>query len=273
MSPHSYREQDFEDHVAEHLTASGYRLLPSSTYDKDLVLIPGELIAFVKATQPDEYDRLQKQYGADTDRNLCLRVSREITKYGTLHVLRKGVKDRGVKIRLVYFRPSSGLNPEHHARYQKNRFAVVRQLQYSKQNTNELDLALFVNGIPVITAELKNSLTGQFVANAMKQYKQDRDPREPLFRFGRCLAHFAVGNEEVFFTTQLAKDGTRFFPFNRGSPGGGAGNPVNPTGHATAYLWEDTWQPDTLLDLLSNYLHAQTETEKVYDSGSQLPHA
>ena len=157
MSVMSYREQDFEDHIAEHLTASGYRLLPSPAYDKDLVLIPEELIAFVKATQPDDYDRLQKQYGADTDRNLCLRISREITKYGTLHILRKGIRDRGAKIRLVYFRPSSGLNPEHHARYQKNRFTVVRQLQYSKQNTNELDLALFVNGIPIITSRMKFS--------------------------------------------------------------------------------------------------------------------
>ena len=265
MSAMSYQERDFEDHIAENLTASGYRLLPSGAYDKDLVLIPEELIAFVQATQPDEYDRLRKQYGEDTDRNLCLRVSREIARYGTLHVLRKGIKDRGVGIRLVYFRPSSALNPDHHVRYRKNRFAVVRQLQYSKQNTNELDLALFVNGIPVVTAELKNSLTGQFVANAVKQYKQDRDPKEPLFHFARCLAHFAVGNEEVFFTTRLAKDRTHFLPFNRGAPDGGAGNPVNPRGHATHYLWEDVWQPDTLLDLLSNYLHIQTETEKVYD--------
>ena len=265
MTPTTYTEQDFEQHIAERLLASGYRLLPPAGYDRGLVLIPDELIGFIKDTQPDEYDRLHKQYGADTDRNLCLRISKEIQKYGTLHVLRKGVKDRGVKLRLVYFRPSSGLNPEHLARYRRNRFAVVRQLMYSKQTADELDLALFVNGIPIITAELKNSLTGQFFGNAVKQYKQDRDPKEPLFHFGRALVHFAVGNEEASFTTQLAKDATRFFPFNRGTADGGAGNPVNPTGHATAYLWEDIWQPDTLLDLLSNYLHEQTTSERVYD--------
>jgi type I restriction enzyme R subunit len=265
MSPTTYKEADFEAHIADSLVRSGYRLLPPAAYDRDLVLLPDELIGFLRDTQPDEYEKLHQQYGADTDRNLCLRISREIAKHGTLEVLRKGVKDRGVKLRLVYFRPSSDLNPEHLARYRKNRFAVVRQLMYSKQTTDELDLALFVNGLPVVTAELKNSLTGQFVGNAVKQYRQDRDPKEPLFHFGRTLVHFAVGNEEAFFTTRLAGAKTRFFPFNRGTPEGGAGNPVNPTGHATAYLWEDVWRPDTLLDLLGNYLHRQTTTERIYD--------
>ena len=113
MSTKRYREEDFEDHIAGHLTTSGYHLLPTSAYDKSLVLLPEEIIAFVKATQPDAYDRLQAQYGDDTDRNLALRVARETERYGTLHVLRKGVKDRGVQLRLVYFRPASGLNPEH----------------------------------------------------------------------------------------------------------------------------------------------------------------
>ena len=265
MTPTGYKEQDFEAHIADALVSSGYRLLPPAAYDRELVLLPDELIGFLKDTQPDEYDRLHSQYGAATDRNICLRISKEIAKHGTLHVLRKGVKDRGVKLRLVYFRPSSDLNPEHLARYRKNRFAVVRQLMYSAHTNDELDLALFVNGIPVVTAELKNSLTGQFVGNAVKQYKQDRDPKEPLFHFGRALVHFAVGNEEAFFTTRLAGERTRFFPFNRGTADGGAGNPVNPTGHATAYLWEDVWRPDTLLDLLGNYLHIQVTSERVYD--------
>ena len=266
MSTQSYREANFEDHVAQGLTASGYRLLPPEAYDRDLVLIPEELVAFVRATQPDEYDRLHAQYGAETDRNLALRVSREVARRGTLSVLREGVKDRGVRLRLVFFRPSSGLNPEHERQYRANRFAVVRQLRFSKTNEKSLDLGLFVNGLPVVTAELKNSLTGQFVAEAIKQYKTDRDPREPLFHFGRCLAHFAVGNEEAAYTTRLRKDRTFFLPFNRGTEDGGAGNPVNARGHQTAYLWEDTWRPDTLLDLLANYLHVQTSVERVYDA-------
>ena len=269
MSAKSYREEDFERHIVGHLTTSGYHLLPSSAYDKDLALLPEEVIAFVKATQPEAYDRLRAQYGADTDRNLALRVSREVARHGTLHVLRKGVKDRGVRLRLVYFRPASALNPEHAARYRQNRFAVVPQLRYSKRNENALDLTLFVGGLPVFTAELKNSLTGQFVTNAVKQYRRDRDPREPLFQFERCLAHFAVGNEEASYTTRLAGSKTFFLPFNKGSEDGGAGNPVNPAGHATHYLWEDVWQPDTVLDLLANYLHVQTETERVYDPGKE----
>src|SRR5690606_33306164 len=178
------------------LLASGYASRPSAAYDKDLCLLADEVIAFVRDTQPDEYDRLKAQYGASTDRNLLARLAREIARRGTLDVLRKGIKDRGVKIRLVYFRPSSGMNPEHLALYGKNRFAVVRQLRYSKQDVHDaLDMALFLNGLPVATAELKNSLTGQFVENAIKQYRKDRDPKEPLFHFKRCLVHFAVGNE------------------------------------------------------------------------------
>lgn len=265
MSTQRYTEASFEDHVVGHLMATGTTLLPPEAYDRDLVLLPAEVVAFVRATQPDEYQRLHDQYGADTDPNLVLRVSREVARRGTLAVLRDGVRDRGVRLQLVYFRPSSGLNPEHERQYLANRFAVVRQLRYSRQNENALDLGLFVNGLPVVTAELKNALTGQFASHAVKQYKQDRDPREPLFHFGRCLAHFAVGNEEAWYTTRLAKDKTFFLPFNQGTESGGAGNPPNPDGHATAYLWEDTWQPDTLLRLLAGYLHLQTTTERVYD--------
>lgn len=261
MAVKHYTEQDFEDHIEGHLLASGYIRRHRDDYDKDLCLLPEEAVAFIKATQPKEYEKLQKQYGPDTDRNLCLRLSGEVRKWGTLRVLRKGIKDRGAKFRLVYFRPSSGMNPEHHRRYGQNRFAVVRQLKYSKKNENSLDLALFVNGLPIITAELKNSLTGQFVENAVKQYKKDREPKEPLFRFKRCLVHFAVGNEKVFMTTRLAGTKTIFLPFNKDTE-----NPVNPNGHKTAYLWEDIWQKDTLLNLLQNYLHVQQITEKVYDS-------
>ena len=134
------------------------------------------------------------------------------------------------------------------------------------RNDNSLDLALFVNGIPWATAELKNSATGQTVRHAVKQYERDRSPKEPLFAFGRTLAHFAVGNEEVKYTTRLRGAKTYFLPFDKGTADGGRGNPPNPDGHATHYLWEDVWAPDTVLDLLQNYLHLQTSTEKVWDA-------
>src|SRR5690606_30548152 len=152
-------------------------------YDKTLCLIPDEVVAFLKATQYDAWEALERQYGADTERNVLGRIAREIERWGTLHVLRNGVKDRGQKLRLCYFKPSSRLNPDHLALYRQNRFGVVRQLRYSKENENSLDLVLFLNGLPLVTAELKNSLTGQTVEDAKRQYQEDRPAKEPLFRF------------------------------------------------------------------------------------------
>ncbi len=265
MTPQSYLEKDFEEHIEEHLLDSNYHKRLPEDYDKDLYLIPDEVIHFIKSSQPDEYENLVKQYGNATPQKICYRLSEEIKKWGTLHVLRKGFKDRGQKLRFAFYKPSSGMNPDHRRLYGLNRFSIVRQLKYSKRNENSLDITIFLNGIPIITAELKNSLTGQFVEQAIKQYKNDRDPKEPLFHFKRCLVHFAVGNEKVFMTTRLQGGQTRFLPFNLDTE-----NPVNPDGHKTAYLWEDILQPDTLLDLINNYLHIQRNTEKYYDKNRGL---
>jgi type I restriction enzyme R subunit len=253
-------ERKFEEHIEEQLLNSGYHKRRLEDYDKDLCLIPEEVIQFIQATQPKEYEKLQRQYGAETSNKLCYRLSKEIRNKGALHVLRKGIKDRGAMFRLAYYKPASGMNPEHQILYEKNRFSVVRQLRYSKKTENSLDLAIFLNGIPIITAELKNSLTGQIVDDAIKQYQTDRDPREPLFMFKRCLVHFAVGNEKVFMSTKLQGESTRFLPFNKDTE-----NPVNPNGHKTAYLWEDILQPDTLLNMINDYLHIHTKTEKYWD--------
>ena len=148
------------------------------------------------------------------------RLSREIGRRGALDVLRNGVKDSGCKFRLAYFRPASGLNEELQRLHAANLFAVVRQFRFSEQGEESLDLALFLNGIPIFTAELKNPLNGQDVEDAIRQYQYDRDPREPLFAYGRCLAHFAVDPELVFVTTLLAGLATRFLPFNQGRFGG-----------------------------------------------------
>ena len=260
----TYTETDFESHIEAQLKQSGYRSLPRADYDKNLCLIPHEVLQFIQATQPKEYQKLRRQYGAETPGKLRLRISKVIERDGVLEVLRQGVKDRGCTFALTYFRPSSGLNPDHEQRYAQNRFTLIRQLKYSGRNENSLDMVLFLNGLPLVTMELKNSLTGQVVTDAEKQYRVDRDPREPLFRFKRCLVHFAVGNEKVSMTTHLEGAETRFFPFNQGVE-----NPVNPDGHKVAYLWEDILQPDNLMDLINNFIHEQEVTDTAYNIGHE----
>ncbi len=260
----TYTERNFEEHIEAHLLSSGYHAVSPSEYDKERCLLPAEMLAFIQATQAQAYEKLEKQYGSEAPEKIAFRLARELTKRGALDVLRKGIKDRGATLHFAYFKPASGMNPDHERLYRENRFAVVRQLKYSQKNENSIDMALFLNGIPIITAELKNSLTGQFVAEAVKQYKKDRKPEgEPLLAFQRCLVHFAVGNEEVQMTTHLRGDKTRFLPFNKDTV-----NPVNPNGHKSHYLWEEIWQPATLLELIQNYLHLQKNIEKVYDPNS-----
>ena len=256
----TYTEENFEEHIEAHLKQSGYRSLQSSLYNKSLCLIPNETLQFIQDTQLKEYQKLERQHGEDTPQKLTLRISSQIKSRGVLDVLRKGIKDRGCSFDLTYFRPSSGMNPTHKKLYNQNRFSLIRQLHYSQRNEKSLDMVLFLNGLPLVTMELKNSLTGQTVTDAEKQYRTDRDPREPLFQFKRCLVHFAVGNEKVSMTTHLQADGTRFFPFNKDIE-----NPVNPDGHKTAYLWEDILQPDNLMELINNFIHEQETTEKVYN--------
>ena len=256
----TYTETDFEEHIEAHLNQSGYRSLPSASCNKELCLIPSETLRFIQMTQLEMYQKLERQDDGDTPDKLLDRVSREIENRGVLDVLRKGVKDRGCHFNLTYFLPSSGMNPDHQKLYDQNRFSLIRQLKYSERNEKSLDMTLFLNGLPLVTMELKNSLTGQTVTEAEKQYRTDRDPREPLFKFKRCLVHFAVGNEKVSMTTHLRGSKTRFFPFNKGIE-----NPVNPEGHKTTYLWEDILQPDNLMALINNFIHEQETTEKVYD--------
>jgi len=265
MTPQKYTEQNFEEHIEEYLLDSGYKKRLPEEYNKDMCLIFEDVLGFIKATQPKEYENVEKQYGAETDEKLLYDLTNQIHKNGTLDVLRKGFKDRGQRFRFAYFKPASGMNPEHERLYSQNRFTLVRQLKYSNRNENSVDMVIFLNGLPIISMELKNSLTGQFVEQAIKQYKHDRDPRELFFQFKRVLVHFAVGNEKVYMATRLSCDKTRVLPFNLDTD-----NPVNPKGHKTAYLWEDILQPDTLLDLISNYLCVQVNKEKYYDKQKGL---
>jgi type I restriction enzyme, R subunit len=244
----------------------GYRRRLPEEYDRTLCLIQRDAVDFVLATQPKEWRRLSEHYGDAVRERFIKRLASEIERRGSLGVLRSGLKDSGVKFRLAYFRPSSGLNPETQRLHAGNLFAVARQLRYSTRNEKSLDLVLFLNGIPIFTAELKNPLTGQEVENAIRQYKTDRDPREPLFAYGRVLAHFAVDPDLVYVTTHLAGPETRFLPFNRGKFGGAGNPPVPPTrpGYATAYLWEETWARDSVLDLIRQFIH---EVEEEDDRG------
>src|SRR5947208_3030837 len=245
------------------VTHGGYHKRKSEDYDRALCLIPGEVLDFIYVTQPKEWEKFKKQYGADAREKLFQRLSSELRNRGTLDVLRKGIKANGCKFQLAYFHPSSGLNETLQKLYSANIFSEVRQLRYSERNQNSLDLVLFLNGLPIFTAELKNPFTGQNVENAIQQYREDRDPREPLFAFGRCLAHFAVDPDLVYMTSHLEGPKTIFLPFNLGR-NGGAGNPPSWQGFATAYLWESIWARSSVLNLVQHFIQ---EVEELDDKG------
>ena len=242
----------------------GYHKRRTEDYDRALGLIPRDVVDFVVATQPREWAKLRQHHGTAVAEQFVKRLSSEIGRRGALDVLRNGVKDSGCRFQLAYFRPASGLNEETQRLYQANLFSVVRQLRYSTASDDSVDLVLFLNGIPIFTAELKNPLTGQTVEDAIRQYKTDRDPREPLFGYGRCLAHFAVDPDLVYVTTHLDGARTRFLPFNQGRFGGAGNPPVPPTrpGYATSYLWEQTWARDSVLDLVRRFIHEVEEEDE-----------
>ena len=258
-------EQGFESYICDWLLSpGGYDTVKVGTaqgsqpdFDPVLALDTGELFTFIGATQIDAWNQLLISYGGDPDKaqkGFANRLAKELDARGTVDVLRHGVVDLGVTIRLAFFRPASGLTPALLERYGKNRLTVTRQLPYAAGSTKTVDLCLFVNGIPVATAELKNPLTGQGIDEAIAQYRSDRDPANPLLR--RAIVHFAVDPERVAMTTRLAGKSTRFLPFNRGYELG-AGNPPNPNGHRTAYLWQRVWQRDAWLDLLNHFIHVE----------------
>ena len=242
----------------------GYHQRRPENYDRALCLLSDDVLDFVLATQPKQWQRLSQHHGAEVRARFLKRLSSEIERRGALDVLRRGVKDMGCSFRLAYFRPASGLNEETRRLHAANFFAVARQVRYSTRNEKSLDMVLCLNGIPIFTAELKNPLTGQTVEDAIRQYKTDRDPREPLLAYGRCLAHFAVDTELVYVTTHLVGPKTRFLPFNQGRFGGAGNPPVPPTqdGYATAYLWEETWARDSVLDLVRQFIHEVEEEEE-----------
>jgi len=240
---------------------TGYTAGSAQDYDRAHAVDVPLLFAFLRDTQPEAFKKLaMSEDPKDINRlKFLARLSSEIGKRGVIDVLRKGVEHGPVRFNLFYGTPSPG-NAKAEALHAQNRFSITRQLAYSTDETKRaLDLALFINGLPIATFELKNSLTKQTVEDAVEQYKRDRDPRERLFEFGRCVVHFAVDDGEVRMCPELRSKGSWFLPFNKGY-NDGAGNPPNPQGLKTDYLWKDVLTPAGLTNILENY--AQIVEEK-----------
>lgn len=240
---------------------TGWILGDPRHYDRSACVDLVQLRAFVMATQPEAADKLSLVHDTPTRRQFLARLEKEVAKRGVIDVLRKGLDHGPVHLDLFYGTPSPG-NAKAAERFACNRFSVTRQLAYSRDQTRlALDLGLFINGLPIATFELKNSLTKQTVEDAVEQYRRDRDAREPLFAFGRCVVHFAVDDSQVRFCTELKGPASWFLPFNKGY-NDGAGNPPNPAGLKTAYLWEEVLTPRGLTDILENYAQIVEETDR-----------
>lgn len=229
-------------------------------YDRDLCSIGETVLDFIKSTQEKEYQKLYDQFQNQTDSHILKTLDKTIIQRGIIDTLRKGIQTRGCSFDLVYFKPKSSLNNEHRQIYSSNKFTCVRQLHYSKQNHNSIDMVLFLNGIPIITMELKNQLTGQNYKNSEYQYKHDRDPKEKLLSFKRCLVHFCVDTDVVTMTTKLDNGKTKFLPYNKGIT-----NPVVEGNYRTEYLWNEILTPDSLLEIIENFVLLSVETEKEWD--------
>jgi type I restriction enzyme R subunit len=259
-------EKLLEDEIAEHLVGQGgYRCCKLGTdpqlrqeFDARLGLDTRELFAFIEETQRLVWEQLVKAHGGDDQlarQRFLHRLVQQLDERGTVEVLRHGVRDQNVEIRLSYRKPAFGLAPELVAHYDANRLTVTRQLPFEPDSNRTLDLCLFLNGIPVATAELKNHLTGQNIEHAIEQYRNDRDPKNVTLG-RRALVHFGVDPDAVAMTTRLEGRSTRFLPFNLGY-NLGKGNPPNPTGHKTSYLWECVWARDAWLDILHRFIHVE----------------
>jgi type I restriction enzyme R subunit len=266
-----HKEIRFEVEICQHLAAHGWLYADgdAASYDKARALLPADVLAWVQTTQPDAWKTLEKNHGATAAETLLARLRDQLDQRGTLDVLRHGIELLGLRqpLKLAEFKPALAINPDILARYAANRLRVVRQVKYSIHNENSLDLALFLNGVPVATAELKTDFT-QSIGDAIDQYRFDREPRpkgqnaEPLLSFPNgALVHFAVSNSEVAMVTKLDGPATRFLPFNLGHDGG-AGNPPNASGHRTAYLWEKIWARESWLEILGRYLIARRDPKK-----------
>ena len=255
-------EKAFEDLIEEAFLSAGYTQGSNRDFDAELALDTEQLWAFLEATQSTELDKLRVR--ANWQRIVLERLSRKVKKDGILTVLKKGLRIDDAHLKLLYRLPYNTLNPEVERLFEANIFSVTRQVHFSNVTPmDSVDMVLFINGLPIVTMELKQPWKGQTVYHARKQY-QARDHREPLFQFRRCLVHFAVDTDEVYMTTRLSGKSTYFLPFSKGD-GHGRGNPVNPAGHKTAYLWDEVLERRSLTNIIEHF--AKLVNEKDEETG------
>jgi type I restriction enzyme R subunit len=257
-------ENTFETAIVESLIENGgYVIGKSNEYSSDLGFFKKDILLFLQNSQPKKWEKLLAIHENEVENRVLQRLYKELDLRGALDVLRNGFTDYGVRFQMGFFKPASGLNPDALDLYDKNILKIYRQVYFSKQNTNSVDLVIALNGIPVATFELKNQFTGQNVNNALKQYSTSRDNRELLFAFKkRTLVHFAVDQDEVFMTTKLEGNKTFWLPFNKGF-NNGKGNPPNQNGYRTQYLWEEILIKDSWLEIIQSFIHLQTEEIEV----------
>src|SRR5947207_3363996 len=228
MTSVTHSELAFEDVIEQGLLTSGYITVDRAGFDRERAIFPALVLDFIRETQPKEWAKLEALHGPRTGEQIIGDLCKWMDTNGSLATLRHGFKCYGRTLRVAFFKAAHELNPELEARYTANRLELTRQLRFSPRSEKSLDVTLSLNGIPIVTVELKNPLTGQTIEDARRQYKQDRDPHEPIFEFKRrTLVHFAVDTESVLMNTRLAGTATHFFPFNKGCDGG-EGNPPDP---------------------------------------------
>ncbi len=264
-------EKGLEAHIAHYLSnENGYLLRANTAYDNVVCLDRGLLFQFLEATQPKAVAKLKAFHKDLYEQKITKRLNDQIQAKGVIEVLRKGITDgfTDTKLNLFYDQPVSSYNVAAKALYDTNLFSVMRQVYFSPNNKKSLDLVLFINGIPVISFELKNELTKQNVQHAIKQYKEDRDPNEELFRLGRLMVNFAVDTEEVWMCTHLKAEKSYFLPFNKGN-NNGAGNPPN-EGIKTDYLWKEVLTKSSLTDIVQNFCQLITEEKEYLDEKGKI---
>ncbi len=262
MHQEIYFEQAMEQSLLEN---GGYEKGDAADFDPALALFPDEVLAFIETSQPKPWQALVKLHGDRAGQVLLTALTKELASKTALHVLRHGFKCFGRTFRLAWFAPNSTMNPQAAQRYASNRLRVTRQVHFSETHPKKsLDMVLSVNGLPVVTLELKNPMTGQTADHAMHQYRNDRDPAEPVFRFKeRALVHFAVDPDQAFMTTRLSGGKTFFLPFNRGHHFGAGNPPASDGNYRTAYLWEQVLTRDSLMDILARFLHLEVSETRV----------
>lgn len=261
MNNSIHTESTFESAIIRHLTENGWYEGDTNGFSSEIALDKKAILGFIQSSQPKEWELLKSYYKEEVENKFIQRLFKELDLRGMLDVIRHGITDSGVKFKMAYFKPDSGLNPDTIKQYSLNKHYVTRQVYFSTKNNKSIDLLLSLNGLPVATIELKNHFTGQRVKEAIEQYKTSRDPKELLFQFKkRAIVHFTVDPDEVYFTTKLESSGTRFFPFNKGYKNG-AGNPPakDYTTYRSAYFWEEILQIDSWTEIIGRYIHLQKE--------------